>query len=213
VVVFAGVSTNPAHPFRFETRGGPKLKTDDGNIEIGFNARTHLDIHSFKRDEAREGIPPFGSQSVDEGDRSGFNWRRTYTTFTGKIYRLNFILRTILPPGVFPAACTKTGFNPPRPWGFRVRPVQAVSRHGRADEFQRDHYDGAASNSFTGIYAGRQFLVGMGYKGRIADQLGYAADVMTMSNAEGPYKGLTFGERLFWIPLTQEGNTLHLGFR
>ncbi|HJT51910.1 MAG TPA: porin [Nitrosospira sp.] len=33
-----------------------------------------------------------------------------------------------------------------------------------------------------------------------------------MANAAGPYKGLSYGARLFWIPLAEEGNTLHFGF-
>ena len=67
------------------------------------------------------------------------------------------------------------------------------------------------STSSTGIFNARQFLMGVGYKGVIANQFGYAVDVMKLAHGGLPLKGLTYGSRVFWVPISEEGNTLHLG--
>lgn len=212
LALFAGASITSAYALKIKTKGGPKLKTEDGNFELGFNARAHLDVHSFNRDGADERFPPFGSQLPDD-DRSGFNWRRTYTTLSGKFYELNFKLENDFAAGSFPGSLRENWLSARLGPGEFVlgqfKPYRGMEELTSSNEITMME---RPSTSSTGIYAGRQFLVGMGYKGRVADQIGYAVDVMTLANATGPYKGLTYGGRLFWIPFAQEGKTLHLGF-
>ncbi|HEV7928902.1 MAG TPA: hypothetical protein VGP12_02080, partial [Nitrosospira sp.] len=83
VFVLIGAIVSPAHAFRVTTDGGPKIRTEGGNFELGLNARAHLDLHWFSQDRADARFPPFGSQVLGGDDASGFNWRRTYTTLTG----------------------------------------------------------------------------------------------------------------------------------
>ena len=175
--MFAGASTVPVHAFKIETKGGPKLKTEDGNFEIGFNARAHLDVHSFNRDEAHEPLPPFGSQLPDGEDRSGFNWRRTYTTLTGRIYGLNFKFENDFAAGSFPDSLREnwlsTRLGPGEFVLGQFKPYRGREELTSSNEITMME---RPSTSATGIYASRQFLVGMGYKGRVADQIGYAAE-------------------------------------
>lgn len=51
------------------------------------------------------------------------------------------------------------------------------------------------STSSTGIYSGRQFLTGIGYRSMIRDNLGLGIDVMSLSHFGLPFKGITYGGR------------------
>jgi len=84
------VSIASCHAVNFTYKSGPRVKTDDGNFEIGLNGRGHFDVHSLYPDQANPGYPALGSQLLHGDDRDGFNWRRTYATITGRIYGVNF---------------------------------------------------------------------------------------------------------------------------
>ncbi|SEO43301.1 phosphate-selective porin OprO and OprP [Nitrosovibrio sp. Nv6] len=105
--MFVGATIIPAYAVSFESKGGPKIKSEDGNFELGINARAHLDVHAFSRDRA-SAFPPFVSQLDTGEERSGFNWRRTYTTLTGRIYGLNFKFENDFAAGDFPGSIRET---------------------------------------------------------------------------------------------------------
>ena len=96
-------------PLDFETKGSPKIKSDDGNFEMVFGARAHLDVHSFDNDNANPAYPAFGSQLPDGQPHSGFNFRRGYTDVTAKSTTWASSSRTILPQVLFREACAKPG--------------------------------------------------------------------------------------------------------
>ncbi|SFN32083.1 phosphate-selective porin OprO and OprP [Nitrosospira briensis] len=206
------MSFAPVHAVDIETRGGPKIKSEDGNFEIGFNARAHLDVHSFNRDRENTEFPLFGSQLPSDEERSGFNWRRTYTTLTGKIYGLNFKFENDFAAGSFPSSLRETWIStklgPGQITLGQFKPYRGMEELASSNEITMME---RPSTSSTGIYAGRQFLIGLGYKGIIADKLGYAADVMSLANAGTPYEGISYGGRVFWVPFAKEGDTLHFG--
>ena len=212
VATLAHWSVPPVHAFVIETKGGPKIRTEDGNFELGFNARAHLDVHSFNADTAH-GPPPFGSQIPNLDERNGFNWRRTYTTLTGKIHDLNFKFENDFAAGSFPSSLRENWLSTRLGLGQIIlgqfKPYRSMEELTSSNEINMME---RPSTSSTGIYSGRQFLVGAGYKGIVADQLGYSADVMTLANAGTPYKGMTYGTRLYWFPFKEDGNTLHFGF-
>jgi phosphate-selective porin OprO/OprP len=68
------------------------------------------------------------------------------------------------------------------------------------------------STSSTGIYNGRQFLMGMGYRNTIGDKFGYAVDVMSLAHAGLPIEGVTYGGRAVWLPIADENTTMHFAF-
>ena len=65
--------------------------------------------------------------------------------------------------------------------------------------------------SATGIYAGRQFLMGLGYKGIAADSIGYGFAVMNLGAANTTTEGLHYGGRVYFAPMKDEGSALHFG--
>lgn len=209
--VFVAASTTAAYAVDIDTKSGFKIRSDNGNFEVGFNARAHLDIHSFSPDRKFSGAA-FGSQLPGDEDRDGFNWRRTYTTLTGKIYGLNFKIENDFAAGSFPSSFREVWVSarlgPGQMMLGQFKPYRGMEELTSSNEITMME---RPSTSSTGIYSGRQFLVGAGYKGIVADQLGYATDVMMLANAGTPYGGLTYGGRLYWFPFAEEGETLHLG--
>ncbi|MEP6605326.1 MAG: hypothetical protein ABJA60_04325, partial [Nitrosospira sp.] len=47
LILFMGINIAPLYAFTIETKGSPKIRSDDGNFEMVFGARAHLDVHSF----------------------------------------------------------------------------------------------------------------------------------------------------------------------
>jgi phosphate-selective porin OprO and OprP len=215
LAIFALIAAvvRPAHAFRVTTEAGPKIQTEGGNFELGFNARAHLDLHWFNKDNVDSRFPPFGSQvlGVDEG--SGFNWRRTYTTFTGRFYRLNFKFENDFAAGDFPHTLRETWVSTKLGTGLvtvgQFKPYRGLEELTSSNEIT---FMERPSTSSTGIYNGRQFLVGMGYKNTIGDKFGYGVDVMSLAHAGLPIEGLTYGGRVVWLPISEEGTTMHFGF-
>jgi phosphate-selective porin OprO/OprP len=53
--------------------------------------------------------------------------------------------------------------------------------------------------------------MGVGYQGVLADQFGYAVDIMSLTRIGMPIAGSSYGGRLYWVPRAREGDTLHFG--
>ena len=212
VCMLIGPSVSPAHAFRV-TDGGPKIRTEGGNFELGFNARAHLDVHWFNQDNVDLRFPPFGSQVLGADEGSGFNWRRTYTTLTGRFYRLNFKFENDFAAGDFPHTLRETWLSTKLGSGLvtvgQFKPYRGLEELTSSNEIT---FMERPSTSSTGIYNGRQFLMGMGYKNTIGDKFGFGVDVMSLAHAGLPMEGLTYGGRVVWLPISEEGTTMHLGF-
>ena len=211
--MFLGANIVPAYAVTIETKGGPKIKSDNGNFVIGINGRAHLDVHSFNGDKVDAAFPPFGSQLASNPDHSGFDWRRTYATLTGRMYGLNFKFENDFAAGAFPGSIRETWIStrlgPGQITVGQFKPYRGMEELTSSNEITMME---RPSTSSTGIYSGRQFLMGMGYRGTIGDKLGYGVDIMSLNHTGSSLKGLTYGGRVVWLPLAEEGNTLHFGF-
>ncbi|HET7061165.1 MAG TPA: porin [Nitrosospira sp.] len=197
----------------FETKGGsPKIRSDDGNLEIVFGARAHLDVHAFSADKASPGEVPFGSQLPGAFPDDGFNFRRGYTDVTARYGPVSFKFQNDFAAGTFPGSLREV-------WvGAKLGPGQLTVGQFKA---YRGMEELASSNeitmmerpstSSTGIYSGRQWLMGVGYKGIFRDQIGYGVDIMSLTHTGMPISGSSYGGRMFWVPVADEGNIFHLG--
>jgi phosphate-selective porin OprO and OprP len=213
LILFMGVNIAPLYAFTIETKDGPKVRSDDGNLEMVFGARAHLDVHSFDNDKANPSYPPFGSQIPGDQPQSGFNFRRGYTDVTVRYYDLGFKFQNDFAAGTFPGSLrevwvsAKLGPGQLMVGQFKAyRGMEELTSSNEITMMERP------STSSTGIYTGRQWLMGVGYKGIFADQLGYAVNVMSLAHAGMPVAGSSYGGRLFWVPRAQEGDILHFGF-
>jgi phosphate-selective porin OprO/OprP len=212
LILLMGACIDPLYAFTFETKGGPKIKSDDGNFEMVFGARAHLDVHSFDNDKANPAYPAFGSQLPDGQPHSGFNFRRGYTDVTAKFYNFSVKFQNDFAAGAFPGSLREA-------WvGAKLGPGQLTIGQFKAYRGMEELTSSneitmmeRPSTSSTGVYGGRQWLMGVGYKGIFADQLGYAAHAMSLTHTGMPIKGSSYGGRLFWVPRSREGDTLHFG--
>lgn len=224
-----------------ETKGGIKVKTDDGRFEMSIGGRLHFDAYTFSRDEEAA----FGSVALN--NRGGTAFRRQYLTLQGKLYGWKYKYEHDFAaeagavtcsaisidvdanndgtvdtnPSVTPA-CTvaNTGAS-----GNREMWVSTTLGPGELTLGQFKPYRGmeelTSSNDLTlverpvtsasGIYNGRQYLMGAGYKGIVADQLGYGVDLMQLGPANTTTEGLSYGGRLYWFPMSADGGAVHLG--
>ncbi|MDP1548654.1 MAG: porin [Nitrosomonas sp.] len=211
LVMLTSIGIASCYAASFTYKGGPRIKSDDGNFEIGLNGRTHLDVHSLYPD-----YPVFGSQLLSSNDRDGFNWRRTYATLTGKIHDLNFkfendfAVNAISPfPHSLREAWVSAKLGPGQLTLGQFKPYRGLEEITSSNEITLME---RPSTSSTGIYSGRQFLTGIGYRSMIRDNLGFGINVMSLSHFGLPFEGITYGGRAVWLPIHQEGNILHLGF-
>ncbi|MBA3755774.1 MAG: porin [Nitrosomonas sp.] len=194
-------------------KGGPRIKSDDGNFEIGLNGRGHFDVHSLYPDQASPNYPAFGSQLLSSSDHDGFNWRRTYATVTGKIHNVNFKFENDFAITPFPhslrEAWVSTKLGPGQLTLGQFKPYRGLEEITSSNEITLME---RPSTSSTGIYGGRQFLTGIGYRSMLRDNFGVGIYVMSLSHFGLPVEGVTYGGRTVWLPLDKDGNRLHLGF-
>lgn len=197
-------------------KNGPRIKSGDGNFELGLNGRGHFDTHWLYPDQANPDYPAFGSQLLHSDAREGFNWRRTYATVTGKIHRVNFKLEndfainTTTPfPHSLREAWVATQLGPGQLTVGQFKPYRGLEEITSSNDLTLME---RPSTSSTGIYGGRQFLTGIGYRGLIRGDLGFGLYVMSLSHFGLPVEGISYGGRMVWLPLDREGQLVHLGF-
>ncbi|AXQ31694.1 porin [Solimonas sp. K1W22B-7] len=223
-----GAVATPAMADKAETTGGLKIKTDDGRFEMAIGGRIHFDAYIFDQDEDAL----FGSSSFN--GKGGAAFRRTYLTLTGKAYGWKYKFENDFSAMGGSTTCDAVAAVPATPTcstsntgasGFRELWVSTNLGPGEIVIGQFKPFRGmeelTSSNELTmierpvtsasGIYAGRQFLMGVGYKGLIADQFGYGIDVMNLGAANSTTEGLSYGARAYWFPISTATQTIHAG--
>ncbi len=213
LAVFIG-AIGTVHADPAETKGGIKIKSEDGRFEANVNGRIQFDYYSFSEDaNANIGGAPIGSGVTAAGaNRGGAGFRRTYLTLGGKAYGFEY---------KFENDFTTTNVNGS---SFRDMWIGKQIGPGKLIVGQHKPFRGmeelASSNEITlmerpnttasGIYAGRQFLTGLFYKGN-AETYGYGLWAASLSAATAQTEGQSFGGRAYWFPLSDDGRTVHVG--
>ena len=210
--IVANLCIAPCYAANFS---GLKIKSTDGNVEFALNGRGHFDVHSLYPDTASADYPAFGSQLLAGNERDGFNWRRTYATLTGKIHGVNFkfendfaINATTGFPHSLREAWVSTRLGPGQITIGQFKPYRGLEEITSSNELTLME---RPSTSSTGLYNGRQFLTGFGYRTLIKDNIGLGIHVMSLSHFGLPIEGISYGGRAVWLPIDQAGHILHLG--
>lgn len=192
--------------------GKPKIRSDDGNFEMVLGGRAHLDVHSFDNDKPDPAYPAFGSQIPSDQPQNGFDFRRGWLDVSGKYYDLTYIVQNNFTNGLTPNGLLRVwasiGLGPGRLTVGQFKAHRSMEELTSSNDITMME---RPSNSSAGIFAGRQWLMGVGYQGVFADQLGYAVDVMSLTRIGMPIAGSSYGGRLYWVPRAKEGDTLHFG--
>jgi phosphate-selective porin OprO and OprP len=212
LAVLAG-TVGAAHADPVETKGGIKVKTEDGRFQASIGGRIQYDYYSFSEDNgATIGTTAFGS-AAGGTNRGGGAFRRAYLTLAGKAYGWEYKYEND-----FARASTSNGRQFREMWiATDIGPGKIII--GQHKPF-RGMEEMASSNEITfmerpnasasGIYENRQFLTGLFYKGN-TDSFGYGLWASTLGDATQTTEGHSFGGRAYWFPMADDGNTVHLG--
>lgn len=204
-----------------ETKGGIKVKTEDGRFEATVGGRIQFDYYFFSEDEGARAATnatgstsaPFGSGVAANGaNKGGAAFRRTYLTLTGKAYGWDYKFENDF------TASSNTGGSFREMWiGTKVGPGKLII--GQHKPF-RGMEELTSSNEITfmerpnttatGIYNGRQFLTGLFYKGN-TETYGYGIHATSLNNGTNQTEGHSIGGRAYWFPLSEDGRTVHVG--
>jgi phosphate-selective porin OprO/OprP len=200
----------PALADQAETKGGITVKTDDGRFEAKVGGRIHFDTYLFSEDDSPS-TPAFGSETGNS-QRGGFAFRRTYLTLTGKLYGWKYKFENDFAAGASPGSYREmwvsTELGPTELMIGQFKPFRGMEELTSSNEITMIE---RPWTSATGIYAGRQFLMGLGYKGVLADMMGFGVHAMGLGAANTTTEGTSLGARLYFFPLADAGSVLHFG--
>lgn len=203
---FIGLVATPAMADKAETKGGLKVKTDDGRFEMNIGGRIHFDTFLFSEDEDAL----FGSAGLT--NRGGTAFRRQYLTLSGKAYGWKYKYEHDFTAATGGPSTREmwvsTNVGPGEIIIGQFKPFRGMEELTSSNEITMMERPVASA---SGIYAGRQFLMGLGYKGIVADQFGYGVDVMSLNSAGTTSEGMSYGGRGYWFPMSEDGRTVHLG--
>ena len=151
-----GINIAPVQAFTFETKGSPTLKSKDGNFQMVFGARAHLDVHSFSDDKPNPAYPAFGSQVPNSHPDDGFNFRRGYTDVTGRFYDLSFKFQNDFAAGTFPGSLREVWvaakLGPGQLMVGQFKPFRSLEELTSSNEVTMME---RPSTTSSGIYSGR----------------------------------------------------------
>lgn len=183
-----------------ETRGGLTVRSDDGRFEMKLNGRLHFDAYAFSEDLPR----------TTEG---GMFLRRGNFGVSGKLwgwsYKQEFDLAASDSADV---AWREAWIAAPALGGEIVigqfKPFRSMEELTSSNEIL---FMERPFSSATGLYAGRQYQVGVGYK--LPFSIGLWATSLVNLHAIGgtASEGMGLSTRLTLTPVNRENRIIHLG--
>lgn len=194
----AALALAPALADQAETRGGIRITSDDGKFEATIGGRIHFDGYLFDDDI--------------EDPVSTTEFRRARITFAGKAYGWQYKLEQDFAAGSTTAGfrdvfiATDVGGGTLTIGQFKpFRSMAELTSSNEITMMERPFSSG------TGLYAGRQFQQGLGWRRHWGCYtLGLA--VFNLRNASGPRNdGVGTAGRFTWAPVDSDERTLHLG--
>lgn len=216
-LVLALAVSGPAFADQAETKGGIKVKTDDGRFEANVGGRIHFDINVFDADANSFATAPAATGSRLTPNNSAAYLRRVYFTLKGKAYGWNYKIEPDLANNTQSGATTIA---------FQDITVSTDVLGGEfiLGQFKpyRSMEDLTSSNdlllierpytSSNGLFAGREFQQGVGYKYPIIDGLLAEASVFDLrSSTSAANAGIGYNARVAYAPFFSDGQTLHVG--
>ena len=204
----------PALADQAETKGGIKVKTDDGRFEANINGRIHYDGYLFMNDDDALFGSGLNGNAAAIPSQDGFAFRRTYLTLTGKAYGWKYKFENDFAAGASPASYREMWISAPIHNDGELIFGQLKPRRGLEEVTSSNEITmmERPNTTATGIYSGRQFLMGVGYKGSFMDALMVELDGRELGSAgTGATEGTEYGGRVAWFPMADDGNILHVG--
>lgn len=199
VLVGAGLGTT-AFAGTAETKGGIKIKTEDGRFEASLGGRIHLDANLIDQDEN-------GASAGKTGD---LFFRRARLTLSGKAYGWEYKFEEDFAGG----APTErdlyiaTQFGPGKLYLGQFKPFRGLEEMTSSNEIAFMERPYVQAN-----FPGEQFSIGAGYKGSM-EKFTYAAAIQNRKvegDGNGSKNDMVGSARFTFAPLMSDGAVLHLG--
>lgn len=193
-----------------ETRGGLKIRSDDGAFEFGLNGRIHYDTYSI---DADDGATLPGSSPASDAAGGSF-FRRTRISLSGKAHGWEYKFEEdFVGAGAsgYREMWIGTEVGPGRLHIGQVKPPRGMEELTSANEITLMERPFASSVALFG--GGRQHQMGLFYLGN-ASRFGYGASVYNLAeqtSSAAVTEGVGTTERVYVAPVMGEAVTLHLG--
>lgn len=207
LAVFVG-ATGAAQADTAETKGGIKIKSDDGRFEAQIGGRIHLDAVSLDNDE-----------SATYSTEGGAYFRRARLTLTGKAYGWEYKFENDFADespdtdviGSFRDMYVATTLGPGKLTLGQFKPLRGMEELTSSNEITMIERPFASA---SGMFSGRQFAIGAKYQGE-AGNLTYGLAVQNNSVLKGNDSRTTeepvITGRVTFAPINSDSSTLHLG--
>lgn len=220
-----------------ETKGGIKIKTDDGRFEANVGGRIHFDGNLINEDNGAftngtvpaAGLAGAGSNNVANNANSGFYFRRIYLTLSGKLYGWTYKIEndfagdnsTGAASNAFQEVYLATDIGPGELQIGQRKPFRAMEDLTSSNDVLMIERPFASSSG--GLFAGgtngtaatnlgsREFQDGLFYHG-YGDNYTWGVSFTSMRaiNTSGT-EGVSTSTRGTFAPLNEEGMIIHLG--
>lgn len=198
-------TSGAAYGQKTSTNGGLRVQTDDGKFEFRLGARIHFDTYLFDD-------PEVGGVEQPRTNASTTEFRRTRLTLRGKAYNWNYILEQDFSAGNTTAGYRDVNISTKVGPGTLVigqfKPYRSMEEMTSSNEITMME---RAFSSSAGLYNGRQFQQGVGYR-MGGDSYTFNNAVFNLRDAAaGRNEGMGFSSRLTFAPISSDTSTLHLG--
>jgi phosphate-selective porin OprO/OprP len=213
LAVFVGAGMGVAHADTAETKGGIKIKTDDGRFEANVGGRIHFDANFVNEDNDA----PFGSAGTEN---DGFFFRRVYLTLKGKAYGWNYKIEPDFAPNnstgatniAFQDIYLSTTLGPGEIIFGQIKPFHGMEELTSSNDLTMIERPYASA---AGIFNGgrsREFQPGVYYKGTFLEKGTYGLGGYSLRRADtATTQGTGGNARVTFAPILDTGKVLHLG--
>ena len=188
------VATTP----KVETKGGIKVTSADGQFEASIGGRLHFDVYAFGRDT----VAVIGGSELRRGRLSvvgkalGWDYRLEHDFAAGN--QLDGLRDAYLATALWGGKAAIGHFKP-------FRAMEELTSSNELLMMERPF------TSATGVFAGRQFQMGVGYL-RATDHHTIGLSVFNLRGGAGPRnEGMGASTRATWAPVNDDHQTLHVG--
>lgn len=193
-----------------ETKGGLKVKTEDGRFEFNVNGRIHLDAYMPMEDH-QAGATSSNTANSAAG-QSGVEFRRTRLSLSGKAYGWDYKFEcdfTSAGQACYRDLFIATNVGPGKVTIGHFKPYRGMEELTSSNELTMME---RPFTSASGVFNNRQFATGLGYLiGGDNHTIGLYAQNQYSHNFATRNEGWVAGGRVTMAPMMSDTGTLHLG--
>ncbi len=214
IAVFVGAGMGVAQADTSETKGGIKIKTEDGRFEANVGGRIHFDGNLIDTDDSADS---FGSKGTEN---DGFYFRRIYLTVKGKAYGWVYKIEPDFAANnstgatniAFQEVYLGTQFGPGTVYFGQMKPFRGMEELTSSNDLTMIERPYASA---AGIFNGgrsREFQLGVFYKGNFLENGTYGIGGYSLRRENtGSTPGVGATGRITFAPILEGEQVVHVG--